>query len=206
MPTQPELTTERLLLRLPREEDAERIAELLGEREVAATTLNIPNPYSLDDAAEWIGKCRAEVEAGKCFSAVICVREDGDGDQAASQSSHLIGSIGLHYDQRHNHGEIGYWIGKPYWGKGYASEAARAVIRHGFETAGLHKIYAHHMVHNPASGRILEKLGMQREGMLRSHIRKWDDYVDITLYGMLDTDYAALRGQQLQTPPGAGGC
>ena len=84
----------------------------------------------------------------------------------------LVGSIALHPNARDDNGEIGYWIGRPYWGQGYATEAAREVVRYGFEELGLHRVHANHLGSNPASGKVLEKVGMTREGTRPEHYKK----------------------------------
>ena len=84
-----------------------------------------------------------------------------------------------------NQAELGYWIGKPYWNKCYASEAAKAILRFGFKELNLHRIHAHHLSRNPASGKVLQKIGMQHEGCLRHHIRKWGKFEDMEMYGIL---------------------
>jgi len=96
---------------------------------------------------------------------------------------------GLTLSEAHNHGELGYWIGKPFWGRGYATEAAAAVLRFGFETLQLNRIHAAFMEHNPASGRVMEKIGMSHEGTLRQHMKKWDRFYDVIKYGILKSDY-----------------
>ena len=88
-------------------------------------------------------------------------------------------------DDQHQHAELDYWLGVSYWGQGYATEAANEMLRYGFESLNLHRIFASHFGHNPASGRILTKLGMRHEGIQRQHIRKWDKFVDSELYGIL---------------------
>ena len=87
--------------------------------------------------------------------------------------------------------ELGYWIGKPYWGQGYCTEAARATLDFGFEQLGLNRIFAHHFARNPASGRVMQKIGMTREGRLRQHVKKWDAFEDLELYGILKDHWAA---------------
>ena len=91
---------------------------------------------------------------------------------------------------------MGYWIGTPYWGCGFATEATAAVVRYGFEELQLNRVHAAHFALNPASGRVLEKLGMRREGCRRQHVLKWDRYVDLVLYGLLREEYEPGR------PPG----
>jgi [ribosomal protein S5]-alanine N-acetyltransferase len=98
----------------------------------------------------------------------------------------LIGSAGLRdIDPEHSQAELGFWIGREWWGHGYAREAAAAVIRFGFESLGLNRIYAHHMRRNPASGRVLKAAGMQQEGVLRQRVRKWGVFEDVVLYAAL---------------------
>ena len=90
---------------------------------------------------------------------------------------------------------MGYWIGKPYWTKGYASESTRALLQYGFDTLGLNRIFAHHMTKNPQSGRVMQKIGMTYEGTLPQHIRKGDDFEDLTLYGITRNQYDARNTQ-----------
>ena len=94
-------------------------------------------------------------------------------------------------EKQHQHAELGYWLGVPFWGHGYATEAAREILRYGFEMLALHRIFASHFKHNPASGRILTKIGMKHEGCQREHLRKWDQFVDSELYGILRREWEA---------------
>jgi RimJ/RimL family protein N-acetyltransferase len=103
----------------------------------------------------------------------------------------VIGAVGLRVDRDHARAELGYWIGKPYWGRGYATEAARAALRWGFDSLGLERIYAYHFARNAASGRVLRKIGMTPEGIARRHVRKWGEYHDSPLYSI-------LRGEPLE--------
>ena len=85
----------------------------------------------------------------------------------------------------HNRAIIGYWIGHQYWNKGYCSEALREIIRYGFSTLGLNRIGATHQSKNPASGRVMIKAGMWREGTLKKHILKNGEYDDVEIYGIV---------------------
>ncbi len=181
------ITTERLVLRNYTLADAPAIQRLAGSREVAFNTLRIPHPYPEGEAERWIaahGEGRAEGE----YAFAVTLRDGGD----------LIGTVGLHVAPEHDHAEIGYWIGVPYWGHGYATEAAEAVVRFGFETLSLNRIFASHFSRNPASGRVLQKIGMQHEGTLRRHFKKWDEYVDLECYAVLRADYLARRGREAE--------
>jgi RimJ/RimL family protein N-acetyltransferase len=76
---------------------------------------------------------------------------------------------------------MGVWIGVDWWGRGYATEASQTVLQFGFEVLSLNRIYAHHMLRNPASGRVLEKIGMKQEGILRERVRKWGIFEDVAI-------------------------
>jgi ribosomal-protein-alanine N-acetyltransferase len=152
---------------------------MAGAREIADTTVSIPHPYDLDHALAWIGHQRKESVRGRATNFAIRLLPD----------SPLIGCAGLRdIDPEHLQAELGFWIGREWWGKGYAREAAAEVLRFGFEDLGLNRICAHHMARNPAAGRVLLHIGMQREGLLRERVRKWGVYEDVILYAMLRAD------------------
>jgi [ribosomal protein S5]-alanine N-acetyltransferase len=174
----PQLVTARLLLRPFRLTDAEDVCRLAGDREVASTTLSIPHPYDLNMAETWI----AAVGEGSTRSRELVFALQRTDDQA------LVGAIGLVLQSDHARAELGYWIGKPYWGQGYATEAGRAVVRYGFGTLGLNRISGHHFVRNPASGRVMAKLGMVHEGRLRQYVCKGGVYEDVDVYAVLRQD------------------
>jgi RimJ/RimL family protein N-acetyltransferase len=172
------LTTERLALRSLTLADAPDIQRLASAYEIALNTLSIPHPYPEEAAEEWI---RSHTETGEETVFAIALR---DGDE-------FIGTIGLRVRRDYDRGELGYWIGVPYWGRGYASEAAREVMKYGFETLNLNKIFAAHFGRNPSSGRVMQKLGMQYEGTLRQHHKKWDEYLDAVMYSTLRSEWMA---------------
>ena len=174
------LRTGRLQLRPVTLEDARAIQPLAGRREIAAMTRSIPHPLSLEQIEDWLKQRTAEMQEGTGVTFAIVLESTGD----------LIGATGLHVDAEHRCAEMGFWIAVPCWGKGYATEAARAVVQYGFEALGLNRIHAHHMTKNPASGRVLEKAGLRREGLLRQAIRKWDLFEDVVLYAILRQDWA----------------
>ena len=107
------------------------------------------------------------------------------------ETNELVGSIGMILTPEHQRGEIGYWIGVPYWNRGYATEAGIAVVEYGFRELDLNRIDAHHFGANPASGRVLEKLGMTCEGRMRQNICKWGELKDTVHYAILREEYKA---------------
>jgi RimJ/RimL family protein N-acetyltransferase len=173
------LETPRLLLRPFQLSDAADVVRLAGEKEIAATTRQIPHPYELPMAQAWLASLPAAQQRGELVHFAITLRTTGE----------LIGAIGLILNTIDHHGELGYWIGKPYWDQGYATEAAGVVVEQAFEQLRLHRIYAHHFSRNAASGRVMQKLGMKCEGYMREHRHKWGHYEDLVIYGMTVSDY-----------------
>jgi RimJ/RimL family protein N-acetyltransferase len=175
MSSQPTLTTAQLVLRPFQLSDVADIQRLAGDRDIAATTLRIPHPYLDGMAEEWLGSVNARYEKGDVVA--FAITRDNDGA--------LLGAIGLEICREHERAELGYWIGKPYWGNGYCTEAARTVVDYAFETLGLNRIVAHHLAHNEASGRVMRKVGMQYEGHLVQHVKKWGKFLDLIVYGLV---------------------
>ena len=190
MKPHPILQTDRLLLRPFQRSDAVAVHTLAGDRAIADTTLNIPYPYEREMAEEWIATHQPQFEEGELCIFAVVLRVDARGPAAGE----LIGAIGLTINGRFEHAELGYWIAKAQWGKGYCTEAAEAVLRCAFTTLGLHRVYAHHLSRNPASGRVMEKLGMRHEGRARGHVKKWDRFEDIEWYGLLRDDWRENGG------------
>ena len=179
MKQQPTLKTNRLILRPFEMADAKEVQRLAGDRAIADTTLEIPHPYEDGMAETWISTHREKFDAGEMVHFGIILLE----------TRVLIGAMGLIVVQRFERAELGYWIGKPYWRNGYCTEAGRAVLGYGFTVLNLNRIHAHHFQRNPASGRVLQKLGMVHEGYARQHIKKWDNFEDIVLYGILKSEW-----------------
>jgi len=181
MVKQPELLTERLLLRVFTLADAREVAEYAGDWDIARMTSNIPHPYELSMAEEWISGHEKSSEDGEAVTFAMTKRENGE----------LVGAIGIHMDKVNQAAEFGYWVGKRFWNQGFAAEASRAVIRFGFEELELNRIYARHMTKNPASGRVMQKTGMRFEGILRESIFRWDSFEDAAIYSILASEFKA---------------
>jgi RimJ/RimL family protein N-acetyltransferase len=101
-----------------------------------------------------------------------------------------IADTTLNIERRFNQAELGYWIGKPFWNRGYATEAAIAVIRFGFASLDLNRIASRHFSRNPASGRVMQKAGLRHEGTARQSMIKWGKYEDLQLYAILREDWS----------------
>ena len=175
----PRLQTDRLVLDAFTQADAPTVQRLAGHPDIAATTLRIPHPYEDGMAEEWIATHAPTFEQGSGFALAIRLRGDAS----------PIGAIGLTIDPEHEHAELGYWVGRPFWGHGYCTEAAGAVLHYGFATLGLNRIHAYHFGRNPASGRVMEKVGMVHEGCRRQHVKKWGMFEDLEMYAILKAEY-----------------
>lgn len=172
----PVLETDRLQLRPFVSSDAAVVQKLAGAAEVAATTLNIEHPYPNGAAEAWICGVAENAGEGRALAWAIVNRH----------SSELIGAISIGLHSRHQRGEIGYWLGVPFWNLGYMTEAAVAVVMHGFEALNLHRDEAMVLPRNGASIRVVEKAGLAYEGTLRGYVRKGTVFEDVAIYGQVD--------------------
>ena len=179
MTEQSVLRSKRLRLRPFSLEDVGEVTTLAGEGDIASTTMSIPHPLDKSLAEEWIQSRQSRFATGEGIVFAISLKDSGQ----------LVGSIGLGIEKKHQHAALGFWIGKPYWNQGYATEAAGLVIQYGFLSLGLNRIHASHFVRNPGSGRVMEKNGMKYEGCLRQHILKWGKFEDLNCYAILKEDY-----------------
>jgi [ribosomal protein S5]-alanine N-acetyltransferase len=191
MKQHPTLHTQRLILRPFEMADARDVQRLAGDHAIADTTLNIPHPYEDGMAEQWIATHKPQFEAGEQATFAI----------ALQATSELVGAIGLVINRRFDRAELGYWIGRPYWNHDYCTEAGRAVVSYGFTELNLNRIHAYHLSRNPASGRVMEKLGMTREGLLRQHAKKWGKYEDLVEYGLLREDWLKFSRQPAAADP-----
>lgn len=172
------LETPRLILRPLTVADGPDVRRLAGTHEVASTTLSVPHPYPEGAAESWIATHPACLARGEFVAFGIALRE----------TTELVGAIGLTLALSQYRAEMGYWLGHEYWGRGIATEAATAILKYGFGTLGLHRIYATHFRRNPASGRVMQKIGMRHEGTLRGWALKWGVFEDCELYAKLKDD------------------
>ena len=180
----PRLESERLLLRPLRPADARAIARYAADRRVAAPTLNIPHPYDLDMACDFIAQAQQRAAEGSDFTFALTLKP---GPEA-------VGVISLRPQAGHS-AEVGYWLGVPFWNQGYMTEALRAIMRHAFCDLGLQRVHASHFAGNPASGRVMQKAGMRYEGCLRQHVVRWGEAQDLVCHGILRAEYAAAAGR-----------
>lgn len=179
MKERPTIQTDRLVLRPFSLTDAPAVQRLAGDRDIASTTLSIPHLYEDSMAEQWINTHQERYEKGELVNFAITFSSDKP----------LIGAIGLSINQPYESAELGYWIGKPYWNRGYCTEAAKAAVQYAFAELGLNRVYTTYLKRNPASGRVMQKIGMTYEGRLREHVIKWGTFEDLEQYGILKRDY-----------------
>lgn len=182
MKERPTIQTDRLVLRPFTLADAPDVQRLAGDRDIAWATLTIPHPYEDGMAEQWINTHQERFERGELVNFAITLHSDRS----------LLGSIGLSINQQYESAELGYWVGKPYWNQGYCTEAAKAVVQYAFAELGLNRVRASHLKRNPASGRVMQKIGMVYEGCRRQDVLKWGVFEDLELYGILKSDYELL--------------
>jgi RimJ/RimL family protein N-acetyltransferase len=156
------IDTNRLTLRPFQATDAQRVAMLVGDWDVCSMLARVPHPYAAADAEAWFATHAAAHAAGEAFTYAIVTPSDG-----------VIGAISLELN-----GEgvtdgslvLGYWLGKPYWGRGYATEAGAALLAYAEADTGVKHFRAGHFSENPASGKVLEKLGFVYTGEVKPQL------------------------------------
>jgi len=177
---QPQLETRRLRLRAFELSDAPRVQEIVSRAEIARFTLSIPHPYPEGAAEAFLAKHPTWYEERQ-HVIFASVRKSDDV---------IVAAHGLHMDLAHGRAELGYWVAVEAWNQGYGTEAARAVVDFGFRVLGLERIFAHHFMSNPASGRILERIGMQHEGLLRRATLKYGQFEDVRVLAVLRDEWS----------------
>ncbi|BBH24264.1 hypothetical protein Back11_56090 [Paenibacillus baekrokdamisoli] len=175
---EPIFETNRVILRLFEPADAKMVQKLAGHEEVARTTLSIPHPYPDGAAEAWIERTRQAAENGEIYSFAM-VKKEGKS---------LIGCVSLRVSKNDNQAELAYWVGRPFWGQGFATEAAQTIVQFGFDELQLNRIFAAAMTKNPASYKVMSKIGMKYEDTFPKHVLKSGIYEDIVFYELVKTE------------------
>ena len=173
------LRTSRLVLRPFREEDAEPVSRLLDNYEFYSNTVNIPFPYTLEDAVAFISSRREVYLRGKAVAWAVTEAEGGT----------LVGCISLDLDRDACSAEMGYWIGIPWWNRGYCTEAAAAVLGYAFAKLGANLVEASHFASNQASGRVMRAAGMRMDAVLRQRVCKDGEFIDLVVYSVTAAEF-----------------
>jgi RimJ/RimL family protein N-acetyltransferase len=178
----PVIETPRLRLRPFTPADAREVQRLAGAREVADTTARMPHPYPDGAAAAWIATHAAAWTEHRELALAVTGKATGE----------LLGSVGLVLDPGNEQAELGYWVGLPHWRQGIATEAASALVDYAFRVLGLQRVQARHFARNPASGRVLLKSGLRREGTSPRALLKHGRFEDLVFYGAVRRDWPGL--------------
>jgi len=178
-PTTNTITTTRLILRPFTLDDAPRLVELCNNYNIYKSTLTLPYPYTIESALSWIPTHQEGFEQDSIYNFAITDKTTGI----------QYGSISLSNNKAHKNGEIAYMIGEEYWGRGYATEALKALVHFAFTEKGYRKVWGRFFTSNPASGKVMEKIGMTQEGLQKAHVLKDGQPQDMMLYGLLKEDF-----------------
>ncbi|OAN11249.1 acetyltransferase [Photobacterium jeanii] len=182
MKQQPLLTTDRLILRPFQLSDALTVQKLAGDPNIANGTINVPHPYGDGMAGQWIGKHVAGWQSQ--VSAIYAI---------TLKSSHqVVGCVGLHNIDGEQ-AQLGYWIGVPFWGNGYCTEAAHRLLHFGFDKLHLKAVSSRHLSREEAAGKVLRKIGMK-------HIRRENDALKVNRITE-DLEYYAVTANELTAIP-----
>jgi 8-oxo-dGTP diphosphatase len=170
----PPLVTERLSLRPFRTEDAAELHRLINDWAVVRGLAEVPYPYRQDLADEWIASSAAELAAGRAYHLAITGR---DGEREI-----LVGAVGLRLDPARTSGNLGYWVGRRYWGHGVATEAAGRLARWALANLPLERITASAAIDNPASAAVLLRIGFRRIGTGWEPFLSWGSEQEVALF------------------------
>ena len=176
----PTLKGDLINLRQIRRSDAESIQRHANDPDVAYFLPLMPHPYSLDDAFSWINTTHRLARKREGYHFGIELKETRE----------VIGVIGLKcLNWKDSNSEVGYWLGRQFWRRGFVFEAVRLILGYSFNDLNLNRIWA--IVHeiNPSSARLLEKSGFTREGVWRKAFRRDNGFVDIISYGLLKEEF-----------------
>ncbi len=175
--TQASIDTQRLHLRPFSQADLSALAQVANDFKIADTTIAVRYPFDLKAAQEWIAPLEDYYKIGARSTWAITQASNGT----------LMGMISLSLEEGPNGkiGELGFWLGSPYWGKGFASEAGQAIVFYAFDTLHLPRLMAYHFTRNPASGSVLKKLGFYIIEEKLKAIHKWEVDEDILIYECL---------------------
>ena len=158
--------------------DVADVSEYANDEEFSRYLLGVPFPYSIEHAEQFVAAC-------------VAARWDTDPRLAVVIDGRVAGSVDIRIDPGKRTAEIGFSISRPHWGAGYMTEAVSAVVAWAFRARELAKMWATTDVDNVAAIRVLEKVGMAREGVLRGHHpgRHGVGRVDVAQYGLLRSEW-----------------
>ena len=174
-----EIEGRRVLIRKIRLTDANPILRLINDEKLVRWTIQIPHPYPEDGAVKFIRKCQRQWRMEEAFVFAETMRKTAE----------FIGVISLsNVTMRHGCAELGFWSGRPYWGKGLTTEAVGLALRFAFKELGLHRVYASTFEPNVGSRRVLEKNGFKLEGVMREAVVRYNQRHNFLNFGVLSRE------------------
>lgn len=180
------ITANGLLLRPFRTDDIGKFVALCNSSEqISRNSLHMPYPMTKQDFISWHIDQENQFENGTEYNFAITDKQSGE----------LLGAIELTHDQENNKGEVGYWVGQQFWGRGIATASLIAIIDFAFKYKGYHRVCARHFSQNIISGKVARKAGMTKEGVHVHDILKDGIYKDMVCYGIINHDQGFLIGQ-----------
>ncbi|WP_347861816.1 GNAT family N-acetyltransferase [Salimicrobium sp. PL1-032A] len=172
-----ELQTKRLTLRPYTIKDAAEVSALADDKEIADRTF-VPHPYTVEDAKAWISTHAEGIEKGSFYPLAMIDKK----------SKELTGTMTLRVNGKHRNGELAYWVGQPFWGKGLASEAAQRITDFAFDDLGLERIWGRALSDNEPSQKVMKNVGLLYEGVMRHEVLHDGEFKDTYMYGMIRAD------------------
>ncbi|HLM83672.1 MAG TPA: GNAT family N-acetyltransferase [Candidatus Bathyarchaeia archaeon] len=166
------IKNKKFILRPFRMSDAKSVAFHVNDKAIIRNLSNLPYPYSLKDAKDWLKTKAGDYRQKEPAEIVFAIEIDGE----------AVGSIGLHKIVRGHKAELGYWLGKKYWGGGVMSDAVNKVVDFGFKKLNLRRIYAKVYSFNKGSMRVLEKNGFKFEGIAIKEAKKRNRFIDAHIF------------------------
>ena len=185
----PKLVTKRLILNQIKPADISDIVSYAGNIKIVENTRTMPHPYREEDAISWMNMANQGFKNKDNYMFAMRFRD----------THAFIGGIGLTLDIQNNRAELGYWLAEGFWNLGFTTEAVQAILQFGFEELNLNKILAVYITTNAASGKVMIKNGMVKEGEFKDHDIKKDhtiaddQYVSLIQYRMLKSEYELFK-------------
>ncbi|MFK7813853.1 MAG: GNAT family N-acetyltransferase [Maribacter sp.] len=188
----PRLVTKRLILNQIKPIDIPDIVSYAGNIKIVENTRTMPHPYQEEDAISWMNMANQGFKNRDNYIFAMRLRD----------THSFLGGIGLTLDKSNNRAELGYWIAEGFWNLGFTTEAVQAILQFGFEQLNLNKIVAVYITTNEASGKVMIKNGMVKEGEFKDHDIKKDHtvaddkYVSLIQYRMLKSEYELFKAER----------
>ena len=167
------IKTEHFVLRPFKKGDEDTLQKNINDKDITKTLSVVPYPYTMKHAKEWITHATSKLE-----KEVIFAIDFGEGVEGVISLKDI--------DTTHKRAEFGYWLAKKRWGKGYMTEALNALVTFAFSDLKLVKVYAYTFLNNPASSRVLEKAGFEKEAVLKKHLSDHGKQIDVNMYGLVN--------------------